>query len=319
MSYIPYILNEDGITVFYKNKPNKYSCEHPQFDDIVDAVREGDLKKLEDTLSRTTLVKHFDKSGFFYKKDGMPFSTFFVDDNGNEILVNEYLYSLMERFYKLDLDPTRLINFIKKIHQNPNQSAITDLYDFICYNQMPIEEDGDFLAYKWVRDDYYDCHSRTFRNKIGDIVEIERKACDPDRNHVCSTGLHFCSKDYGQFGSRLMVIKINPKDVTSIPTDYYLAKGRCCRYEVVDEIKDEQYGELEKRQNYTEPKKTEMIDKNFIITNAFSVFSKAKSPKKLNREFFRKHKDELCFTENQIYKSFKTYSNFLHEIKKEYF
>lgn len=319
MSYIPYILNEDGITVFYKNKPNKYSCEHPRFDDIVDAVRKGDLKKLEDTLSRTTLVKYFDKSGFFYKKDGFLFSTFFDDDNGNEILVNEYLYSLMERFYKLDLDPTRLINFIKKIHQNPNQSVITDLYDFICYNQMPIEEDGDFLAYKWVRDDYYDCHSRTFRNKIGDIVEIERKACDPDRNHVCSTGLHFCSKEYGQFGSRLMVIKINPKDVTSIPTDYHLAKGRCCRYEVVDEIKDEQYGELEKRQKYTEPKKTEMIDKNFIITNAFSVFSKAKSLKKLNREFFRKHKDELCFTENQIYKSFKTYSNFLHEIKKEYF
>ena len=319
MSYIPYILNEDGITVFYKNKPSKYSCEHPQFDDIVDAVREGDLKKLEDALSRTTLVKHFDKSGFFYKKDGMPFNMFFIDDNGNEVLVNGYLYSLMERFYKLNLDPTRLINFIKKIHQNPDQNAIVDLYDFICYNQMPIEEDGDFLAYKWVKDDYYDCHSHTNRNRIGDIVEFPRQKCDPDRNHVCSTGLHFCSKDYGQFGSRLMVIKINPRDVISIPTDYHLAKGRCCRYEVVDEIKDEQYGELEKRQNYTEPKKTEMIDKNFIITNAFSVFSKAKSPKKLNREFFRKHKDQLCFTENQIYKSFKTYSNFLHEIKKEYF
>ena len=33
-----------------------------------------------------------------------------------------------------------------------------------------------------------------------------------------------------------MVLKINPADVVSIPTDYNDAKGRACRYEVIDEI-----------------------------------------------------------------------------------
>ena len=34
-----------------------------------------------------------------------------------------------------------------------------------------------------------------------------------------------------------MIVKINPADVVSIPTDYNGAKGRCCRYQVVAEVK----------------------------------------------------------------------------------
>ena len=33
-----------------------------------------------------------------------------------------------------------------------------------------------------------------------------------------------------------MVLKINPRDVVSIPNDYNNQKGRCCRYEVIDEV-----------------------------------------------------------------------------------
>ena len=33
-----------------------------------------------------------------------------------------------------------------------------------------------------------------------------------------------------------MIVKINPRDVVSIPTDYNNAKGRACRYEVIGEV-----------------------------------------------------------------------------------
>jgi hypothetical protein len=33
-----------------------------------------------------------------------------------------------------------------------------------------------------------------------------------------------------------MILKINPADVVSIPTDYNGAKGRCCKYEVVGQV-----------------------------------------------------------------------------------
>ena len=37
-----------------------------------------------------------------------------------------------------------------------------------------------------------------------------------------------------------MILKINPADVVSVPTDYNNSKGRCCKYTVVG---IHQYGE----------------------------------------------------------------------------
>ena len=34
----------------------------------------------------------------------------------------------------------------------------------------------------------------------------------------------------------MVILKINPRDVVSIPTDYNNTKGRTCRYEVVGEV-----------------------------------------------------------------------------------
>ena len=33
-----------------------------------------------------------------------------------------------------------------------------------------------------------------------------------------------------------MILKINPRDVVSIPADYGDTKGRCCRYQVIGEL-----------------------------------------------------------------------------------
>jgi hypothetical protein len=70
---------------------------------------------------------------------------------------------------------------------------------------------------------------------------MERMNVDDDPNHTCSAGLHFCAysylSSYGSSGNdKVMLVKVNPADVVSIPTDYNNAKARCCRYEVVQEI-----------------------------------------------------------------------------------
>ncbi len=38
-----------------------------------------------------------------------------------------------------------------------------------------------------------------------------------------------------------MILKVNPKDVVSIPSDYDNAKGRTCRYEVIGELEREDH------------------------------------------------------------------------------
>ena len=121
---------------------------------------------------------------------------------------------------------------------NPSYRAVNELYGFLEKNNLPITPDGHFLAYKRVRDDYKDVYSGTMDNSIGKIVEMERNLVNDDKNQTCSSGLHFCSEGYlNHFGGdRTVIVKINPRDVVSIPTDYDNSKGRACRYEVIGEV-----------------------------------------------------------------------------------
>ena len=131
-----------------------------------------------------------------------------------------------------------LVNFMENMMQNPSYRAVNELYGFLEKNRLPITGDGHFLAYKKVRADFKDCHSGTMDNSVGQIVEMERNQVNDDKNQTCSAGLHFCSESYLKHfgGERTVIVKINPRDVVSIPTDYDNAKGRACRYEVIGEV-----------------------------------------------------------------------------------
>jgi hypothetical protein len=127
---------------------------------------------------------------------------------------------------------------MENLMNNPSKRAVDELYRFLEKNNLPITPDGHFLAYKKVRENYMDCHSGTFDNSVGKVCEMERNHVDDDKDRTCSTGLHFCSQEYLKSfgGERTMIVKVNPRDVVSIPSDYNDSKGRACRYEVVGEL-----------------------------------------------------------------------------------
>jgi hypothetical protein len=132
-----------------------------------------------------------------------------------------------------------LVAFLEQLMMNPSHRAVEELYGFLEAGNMPITEDGHFLAYKRVNANWTDVHSGTFDNSPGQICEMPRNKVNDDKRQTCSTGLHFCSLDYLKafMGARIVILKINPADVVSIPTDYNQAKGRCCKYEVIGEYK----------------------------------------------------------------------------------
>jgi len=88
-----------------------------------------------------------------------------------------------------------------------------------------------------VRSDFTDCHTGKFDNSPGQVVTMPRNEVNEDKDQTCSSGLHFCSLSYlsSFYGDKVVILKINPRDVVSIPSDYNNAKGRCCRYEVIEE------------------------------------------------------------------------------------
>lgn len=138
-----------------------------------------------------------------------------------------------------DIQPMAL--FLQNLMENPSYRAVNELYDFLEASNLPITEDGHFIAYKRVRGDFKDIRTGKFDNSPGKTAEMPRNMVDEDKDRTCSDGLHFCGREYlpmygGNSTNKVIMIKINPRDVVAIPSDYNNTKGRTCKYYVVKEL-----------------------------------------------------------------------------------
>lgn len=234
----PFTISDKAVTVFVDGRPRSFASSHASYGAIRDAVLAGDEEMVR---SLSDVKAHIAKSTFGR-----------VQIFDSEILVDGRQVSgrLVDRI----LEMVRLgseaisgyVKFLDNLMDNPSRTAVDELYLFIEACNLPITPDGHFLAYKRVRSNYMDIHSGTFDNSVGQVCQMVRNEVDDQRNNLCSTGLHFCSYGYlphfGHGGSedKVVVVKINPADVVSIPADYNNSKGRTWRYEVVGEIEWEQ-------------------------------------------------------------------------------
>jgi hypothetical protein len=235
----PFLKQVGKLVAFIKGKPYTVTSDNEKYSLFEEALNKGVTEDdlLELISNKAKIEKQIKHSGFYF------------DDNDNlyynDVKIHEDLGLIVKSFHELysDFDTEELTSlklFIDNMIQNPNYEALNDLFSFLQKGKLPITDDGYFLAYKKVRSDFKDIHSGTMDNYPGKTVEMNRKDCNLDRTQTCSTGLHFCSESYlssfGGYGSIIVEVKINPKDVTSIPNDYNDAKGRCCKYVVTKQI-----------------------------------------------------------------------------------
>lgn len=210
--------------------------EHPKYKEALDAIRAKEWDQFVDLVNITKQVNSYLSNSGVSVVDGA------VTYNGE--VIHNTLTKRILAFMKDGLPYEPLIKFLENLMQNPSHRAVNELYDFLEAGELPITEDGHFLAYKNVRANYMDIHSGTFRNQVGDVCEMPRYRVNEDKEQTCSSGLHFCSIKYlphfsDSDGGHTMIVKINPKDCVSIPSDYQNTKGRCSRYEVVAEYKED--------------------------------------------------------------------------------
>ena len=235
MSY-PFLIQGNNIVVVIDNKPHTINKTHITYQRVVDAIKAGDWDTVKDVIEPKKVVLEYGQGNVAVQGDKL----FWKGEEMQNALSNRMIQMLQDGF---PIEP--MIQFMENLMQNPSKRAVTELYGFLEKNSLPITPDGHFLAYKKVKNDYKDCYTGTMDNSVGSVVEMERNRVDDDQNRTCSTGLHFCSRDYlNHFGGdRVVIVKINPRDVVSIPNDYNDSKGRACRYEVVDEIDKEKADE----------------------------------------------------------------------------
>ena len=228
MTY-PYLIQGKNIVVVIGNNSHTISASHISYDKIKEAIKAGEWETVKDLIEPRKVVLNYGAGNIAIQGDKM----FWKGQEFHNTLAGRVIEMYQEGF---PIEP--MVAFMENLMTNPSKRAVEELYRFLEKGNLPITPDGHFLAYKKVRDDYLDVHSGTMDNSVGKVVEMERNQVDDDKDRTCSTGLHFCSQSYlSSFsGERTVILKINPRDVVSIPSDYNDSKGRACRYEVIGEL-----------------------------------------------------------------------------------
>lgn len=253
-SGIVYTLVGDGednsIVVFVPGQDGPLvatSASHANFNAIVQAARDQDYGVVEMFDLSTAIAQKFERlserittaNGTLYL-DGEPM---------NGTIVDHILRSLEAGLQ--DFEP--LVKFIENLETNPNAESVEQLYNWLNSAGMTIDADGMIVGYKGVEKGADgsltsvkagkaivngEVVSGKIPNGPGDVVEMPRSEVEYNPSVGCSTGLHVGSYDYASGWARgaLLEVRVNPRDVVSVPTDSNAEKLRVCRYTVVDLI-----------------------------------------------------------------------------------
>jgi hypothetical protein len=243
-----YVIANDG-TVSASAAGNNYvfGKSHPNYDRLLGYLKSNNVEYFEASYDIISRINDFCEgyvsvTGSELTWDGIPMPEMFTD---------RILDMIQEGF---PFEP--MLNFLDNLSQNPSDQSIVELFDFMDQKHMPITSDGCFLAYKAVNENFKDLWSHSFDNSVGSTVEVPRGNVDSNRDMGCSNGLHVGAIDYaasyggvdisasdpdgdaGGGGNQIVICKVNPQDVVSVPTCSRFQKLRCCKYEVVSLFQD---------------------------------------------------------------------------------
>ena len=239
MKYI--ISNNGSVNAFVGGKPYAFNKSHENYDKLLAYLENGNVEHFEASYDIASTVEHY-CDGYVHVDNG---ELSWQGITMPELFTDRILQMRREGF---NIDP--MLNFLDNMNDNPSDQAIVELFDFMQNKHLPITDDGHFLAYKAVSADFKDIYTGNIDNSVGEEVSIERSKVDSNRSKHCSAGLHVGAIDYvksyggidldqdNEGGNQIVICKVNPADVVSVPSDAKFQKLRTCRYEVVSLFND---------------------------------------------------------------------------------
>jgi len=236
------IITDSTITLIAKDGPSVVGKTHPNFYKIKKALLTKNFLEVENLLDVKRGYKEFSDGQIIVDGDNLIY-------NGS--IVHNVLTQRIVGMIQNGDEATPMLNFLVNLMDNPSEGSIDQLYTFLEHENLPITQDGCFLAYKAINRDYTDKYTGTISNKVGDKVKMPYEEVTADPTKHCSSGLHCGSIEYvrcyGNFtsdengehtGDRLVTVKVNPSAVVSVPEDSDRQKVRVYRYVVHEEIEN---------------------------------------------------------------------------------
>jgi hypothetical protein len=223
-----YMMTNDSITVVWDGRPVTVKKGAPNFGVLREAILAEDWDEVPLCLTVDTALERWAKGKFkvfngkiLFKGEELP-----TEINGR-----------ITEMASLGRDPTPIMRFWENLQRNPSNRSIKQLWRFLSNSGHPLTTDGHFLAYKAVDANFKDYYTKTIDNSPGVIVEMERNKISDDPNETCHYGLHVgglrYAKGFGSPDGHVVIVKVNPRDVVSVPVDHASQKMRVCRYEVI--------------------------------------------------------------------------------------
>lgn len=249
-----YITNNTAIVLFIGGKPlriEKTDKNYPKILQVFQLPEDEQEDAVVDILSYVLEPEKIinETEGFQISEDG-------VITYKGEILPNAFA-TKVRSIINDGLPLGHFEKFWENLSKNPSYHVVneTGFFEFLEYRELPLTEDGCFLAYRGVKDDYWsvsgDLRTKVLQgivndsgqiyNGIGEVIEVQRNGVCDDRNvHCARASLHIGSLQYAKdWASRVVVVKVNPADVVSVPNDCESQKCRVCKYEVIGDFKRE--------------------------------------------------------------------------------
>lgn len=224
-----HIIQANSLTAVIDGEVHTVERSHPRYDQIKDAITAGDWQGALEAIDIRSAVMNY--------VDGVEVIDDAVYFNGNP--VHNVVCDRILEFMDDEEVANPLIAFLERLMNNPSKHSVDQLYSFLENRNIPIDHEGYIVAYKSVRKDWKDIHSGTFDNRVGTVNEMPRNNVDDNPNNHCSQGFHVGAlgyvRDFGGTNSRIVICRVDPADVVSVPNDHNCQKMRVSKYEVIGE------------------------------------------------------------------------------------
>lgn len=265
---IAYIYGQDNVLSVHVNGQNfTIHDSHPNFKSIQSAILNNQEQRLLELINlKETIVKRSSS------KIQLKNSQLYYEDRCLDDVLTERAIDIIKNGHDLVL----FEKFLDNLFQNPSNNSVTQLYKFLEKKCLPLTDDGCFLAYKCVTSDFKDKYTGTIDNSIGSKPLMLRNLVSDDSSKGCEPGLHCGALDYSgpdgyyyKQGDKVVIVKVNPANVVSVPKDCSYSKVRVTTYEVIAEYKSELNKPLYcyNEELVCEPKAEENVDMSTLVTD----------------------------------------------------
>lgn len=224
---INWAISSNSIILNFDGKTKNIAKEDSLYQKVYSAIKE---KRTDEIPSILNIEDNINKSSSkaIEISDGVAY----VDGDA----VQTHISDRIVQYYNEGIPYDGLVAFWRNLKLNPSARARDRLFAFLDNGGHPFTDDGCFIAYKGVTADFKDCYTQKFDNSIGAKPTMNRADVNDDPEITCAAGLHVASYSYVSScysSTQHIIVKVNPKDVVSIPVDYNNQKMRTCGYEVM--------------------------------------------------------------------------------------